>query len=64
MPDVQANRAISCPPDWGPLTVEAYRLKRRLWRVWGGPKSPRTIKASRTWLRATQRFKRRFEAGI
>jgi hypothetical protein len=64
MPDVQTDRADSPPPEWGPLTQEAYRLRRRLWRAWSGPKDVHSIKASWAWLRSTQRFKRRFEAGL
>lgn len=47
---------------WGPLTKEAYVLRRRLWREqrrrrWRDERLPRV------WARAWNRFSRRLAAG-
>lgn len=47
-------------PDWGPLTREAFILRRRLWRRWHRTRDERV---PRVWAVAWVRFNRRLVTG-
>lgn len=47
---------------WGPLTREAYALRRDLWRFYHRPGDEE--RKMRAWLRAARRFERRLGKGV